>query len=120
MAVQMNVIDVVRRLDDAVCQAEADDEILEVRRRNHHHGLIEPVIGDRQRAFLGEVDDAPFGLVDRLIVIALAGTAGRWRGRCDTGGQTGRRVHRQARKGRFQGRRSGNCAASADQVAGSR
>ena len=48
-------------LDDAAAEAEADDEIFQIRRRHQHHRLADAVVGDRQRDFLGQRGAGRFG-----------------------------------------------------------
>src|ERR1700760_264789 len=42
---EFDAVDLVRPLDNPFCDAEANAEILEVRRRRHHDGVSRSVIG---------------------------------------------------------------------------
>ncbi|MCY1542139.1 hypothetical protein D9M68_778710 [compost metagenome] len=53
-AFQADVINFVDGVDQATAQAETGDEVLHRRGRNHHHRMADAVVGDRQRALLGQ------------------------------------------------------------------
>src|SRR5262249_40346266 len=48
----LQAIDIVRRLDDILGQAEADGEVAQIQRGCHHHGVGRPIIGERDRHLL--------------------------------------------------------------------
>ena len=51
MRLRRDVVDLRGALDDAFGQAETEREILEVRRRHHHHDVREAVVAERDRRF---------------------------------------------------------------------
>ena len=44
----------VDALDQAAAQAEADNEVFQIQRCHHHHGLIEAVVADGQGTFVSQ------------------------------------------------------------------
>jgi hypothetical protein len=50
----LKVLDLIRRRDDPLRQAEADREVLEIRGRRHHHGMSGPIVGEGDRGLLGD------------------------------------------------------------------
>ncbi|MOA35129.1 hypothetical protein D3C78_1565540 [compost metagenome] len=78
----MQVVDVRGVLDDAAAQAEADDEIFQVRGRHQHDRLADAVEGNRQRDFLCQRGAGRFGVFEIAIAVRLAGGGrGRFEGR---------------------------------------
>ncbi|MNI81213.1 hypothetical protein D3C73_1378060 [compost metagenome] len=51
---QAQVVDFILVLNDVVADAETTDEIFEVARRHHHHGLAQTVVGDCQCDLCGQ------------------------------------------------------------------
>src|SRR5690242_6053383 len=47
------ILDLARILDNALGDAEADCEILEIGRGRHHHGEAQSIISERDSSFLG-------------------------------------------------------------------
>ncbi|BCY02514.1 hypothetical protein PszF2a_23030 [Stutzerimonas stutzeri] len=54
VAEQAQVTQVIESLDQPASEAEADDELFQILRRHHHHGVVQTVVADGQRAFLGQ------------------------------------------------------------------
>ncbi|MCY1177331.1 hypothetical protein D9M73_176350 [compost metagenome] len=90
---QADVIDIVDGLDQPGPQAEATHEVFQVARRNHHHRLVQAVVGDRQGDLLGQRGVTGVQLRLQFGVAVVAGRCG------DGPGSDGRRAGMQARHG---------------------
>ncbi|MNE12696.1 hypothetical protein D3C80_1055090 [compost metagenome] len=84
---ELEVIDVVRRSDDAAAEAEADDKVFKVGRAHQHYRLVDAVVGNAQGDFFGQRCAGLAVIGQVAVVIAVAG-----RGRSQGGGRrAGRR-----------------------------
>ncbi len=49
----LELLDIVRRVDDRLAEAESDRKVLEVSRRAHHDGIGAAIVGERHAVSSG-------------------------------------------------------------------
>ncbi|MNJ52660.1 hypothetical protein D3C77_480060 [compost metagenome] len=76
LALELKVVDVIERSDDAVAEAETDDEIFKVRRAYQHHRLVDAVVGNAQ-GYLFSQRCAGLAVIGQVVVVIAVAGRGR-------------------------------------------